>query len=107
MTASALEEEMAYQLRAMKIAYVQEYRFHPKRRWRFDFVIAGSKVALEIEGGTWIQGGHSRPKGFEDDCEKYSEAAVLGWCVLRATASQVRSGAALDLVTRALAKEEE
>ena len=30
----------------------EEYRFHPKRRWRFDMAILEHKIAIEIEGGS-------------------------------------------------------
>jgi hypothetical protein len=69
-----------------------EYRFHPVRRWLFDFAWpAHGKVALEVEGGTWLQGGgrHNRAAGYAKDCEKYNSAALLGWRVFRATPEMV------------------
>lgn len=60
-----------------------EYRFSNERMWRFDFAYPESKLAIEIEGGIWSGGRHTNPKGFEDDCEKYNTAALLGWYVLR------------------------
>jgi very-short-patch-repair endonuclease len=62
-----------------------EFRFHPKRRWRFDFAWPAEKIAVECEGGTWSGGRHTRGKGYEGDCEKYNEAVILGWRVLRFT----------------------
>lgn len=62
-----------------------EVRFHPKRKWRFDFVHQRSKVAIEIEGGTWARGAHSRGRGYAEDCEKYNAATLLGWHVFRLT----------------------
>lgn len=79
-----------------------EHRFHPVRRWRFDFAWPGVMLALEIEGGTWSAGRHVRGRGFEEDCEKHNEAALCGWRVLRATGRMVEEGTALDLVERAL-----
>lgn len=81
---------------------VAEYRFHPKRRWRFDWAWPDARVALEIEGGAWTGGRHTRGKGFIGDMEKYNNAALLGWRVLRVTPSQVSSGEACTLVMRAL-----
>ena len=60
-----------------------EFRFHPVRRWRFDFAHPEKRVAVEIEGGVFIRGRHNRPSGFIADCEKYNEAVKLGWRVLR------------------------
>lgn len=62
---------------------VQELMFHPTRKWKFDFAWPDHKIALEVEGGIWIQGGHSRGKGYKKDMSKYNQAAVLGWTVLR------------------------
>lgn len=60
-----------------------EYRFHPTRRWRFDFAFPKPMIAIEIEGGVWTGGRHIHPVGFEKDCEKYNEATKLGWKVYR------------------------
>jgi very-short-patch-repair endonuclease len=62
-----------------------EHRFHPERRWRFDYAWLDAKIALEVEGGIWTGGRHTSPKGFEADIEKYNAAACLGWRVLRTT----------------------
>ena len=62
-----------------------EYKFHPDRRWRFDFAIEADKIAFEVEGGIWTGGRHIHPLGFIKDCEKYNEAAKLGWRVFRLT----------------------
>ena len=86
------EEWFALQCRSLlKIQPVREYQFAPDRRWRFDFAWPESRVAVEIEGGTWIGGAHNRGRHFSEDCEKYSVAAALGWRVIRATTDQVRS----------------
>lgn len=79
-----------------------EYRFHLTRRWRFDFAWPEQKIALEFEGGTWSHGRHTRGKGYEGDCEKYSEAAILGWKVIRVTAAMIRDGRAMRLLKSAL-----
>lgn len=101
-----LELAMVQQLRASCIPFGREHRFHALRAWRFDFVFGNDerspKLALEVEGGTWSGGAHTRGKGYAEDCEKYAEAAILGWRVLRATTDQVKSGMALSWVQRAL-----
>lgn len=62
---------------------VPEYQFHPLRRWRFDFAWPLHKVAVEIEGGIWTQGRHTRGAGVLADMQKYNAAAMLGWRLLR------------------------
>ena len=87
-----------------------EFRFHPKRKWRFDRAWEFHKVAVEIEGGVYgkkircqacgtlvrgtkkdgsfgrpitIASGHRGFERFMSDKEKYNEAAVMGWVILR------------------------
>ena len=66
-------------------APVLQHRFHKVRRWRFDFAWPDEMVAVEIEGGTFSGGRHSRGMGHHRDCEKYNTATVAGWKVLRFT----------------------
>lgn len=61
----------------------EEFRFHPTRKWRFDFAYPEQKIAVEVEGGTWVGGRHIHPVGFEKDCEKYNAATAMGWKVFR------------------------
>lgn len=71
---------------------VAEFRFHPVRRWRFDWAWPERKVAVEIDGGIWTRGRHTRGAGFLADMEKLNTAALLGWRVLRFTPAQVKDG---------------
>lgn len=64
-------------------APVREFVFAKPRRWRFDFAWPSRKVAVEIEGGVWSGGRHTRGGGFIGDCEKYNEACFCGWQVYR------------------------
>ena len=73
---------------------ITEYRFSPPRRWRFDFAWPTWMIAVEQEGGVWIQGRHSRGAGMVKDMEKYNTAALLGWRVFRFTPQQIKSGEA-------------
>lgn len=66
-----------------------EYRFAPPRKWRADFAEPGSKLLIEIEGGTWTRGRHTRGKGYIGDIEKYNMAALEGWTVIRFATSHV------------------
>lgn len=66
-----------------------EHRFDATRRWRFDFAIPELLVGIEVEGGMWTQGRHTRALGFAADCEKYNAATLAGWRVYRFTSSMV------------------
>ncbi len=67
----------------------REFRFCPARRWRADFAHQPSRTLIEIEGGIWNRGRHVSPQGFAKDAEKYLEAALDGWTVLRLTDKQL------------------
>lgn len=79
--------EIRIMLQLARIPYIEEHRFHPDRKWRFDFAIPEHKIAIEYEGIYSRKSGHTTHKGYTKDTEKYNEAAKLGWTVLRYTAN--------------------
>lgn len=79
-----------------------EYKFHQTRRWKFDYAHTKYMYALEIEGGLWISGRHNRPTGMIKDIEKYNEATLHGWRILRITPDMIKDGTAYQLVERAI-----
>ncbi len=81
---------------------VAEYRFHPTRKWRCDFAWPDRKVALEVEGGVWTGGRHTRGAGFLRDAEKYNELARMGWRLLRVTPTQLHDLTTITLLTDTL-----
>ena len=105
---STLEDMLILQLDASCISPpVREYQFAASlgRRWRLDFAWPDLLIGVEVEGGTWVAGRHSRGAGFEKDCEKYNAAVLLGWSVLRFTGAMVHSGVALDTITQLMQRE--
>lgn len=80
---SESETVLATHLRACKISFEQEYKFHPKRKWSADFLITNTKLLVEVEGGIWMAGSgrHTRGKGYIGDMEKYNSAAMMGFTV--------------------------
>lgn len=80
--------------------YEREYRFQHGRQWKFDFAWPGVLVAVEIEGGEWLQGAdksgrprkgrHTTGAGFVGDCEKYNAAVMASWLVLRFPGSALK-----------------
>ena len=83
----------------------EEYKFHPTRRWRFDFAWPELMIAVEVEGGVYSNGRHSRGKGFTEDCVKYNAAATLGWRVLRFTTEQVTQNKAVGVIKELMERE--
>jgi len=82
----------------------REYRFCD-RKWRFDFAFPDKKVGVEVEGGTWIRGRHTRGSGYENDLNKYNQAATMGWRVLRFTTGMIQRGEAIEQVMASLRQE--
>ncbi|RJL71663.1 DUF559 domain-containing protein [Acinetobacter radioresistens] len=94
------EAKLASDLKALRISFEQEYKFHPKRQWKADFHMTGTKILVEVEGGIWTGGRHTRGKGFINDMEKYNAATVLGYQVLRFSTEQVKSGLAVRQIEK-------
>lgn len=78
----------------------KEYKFHLTRRWRFDYAIPDHKIALEVEGGAWTGGRHTRPKGFLGDIEKYNTATCMGWRIVRCTPEQLLTTETLQMIKK-------
>jgi hypothetical protein len=68
---------------------VFEHKFHPIRKWRMDIAWPDNSetaalsgrggVALEVQGGIFINGGHNRGAQLLKEWEKYHAAQALGW----------------------------
>lgn len=74
---------------------VREHKFHPERKWRFDFAWPEIKLAVEIDGGTFggekMLGNHAVGKRYQQDCIKQNAALLNGWVVLRADREMVNT----------------
>ena len=100
---SSIETALALQLRGVKLPQPErEFRFHPVRKWRFDFAWPSALLAVEVEGGLFIRGRHSRGLGMIADLEKYATAMLMGWRVLRVADKHVKNGAALGWIAALL-----
>lgn len=90
------EKILMRDLKALGIGFEHEYQFHSTRKWRADFLISNTKILVEVEGGIWSKGRHTRGSGYIGDMEKYNAAAILGFQVLRFSTQQVKSGLAIQ-----------
>lgn len=104
MSKSNLEELFKLHCKAYSLSPVNEYKFHPTRRWKFDFAFPERMIAVEIEGGVWSGGRHTRGSGFIGDMEKYNAAASLGWFVFRFDGGAVKKGEAIKFINEVLKK---
>lgn len=86
-------------LQTMDSGWVEEHRFHDTRRWRFDFALPRLHLAIEVQGGIWTLGRHSRGgKAQLAEMEKMNMAVLFGWSVLYFSPQQIHSGEALAFV---------
>ena len=103
---SSLEARLLWQIQIAGLPLpVAELVFHTGRKWRFDFSWDEYDLAVEVEGGTWSGGRHVSPVGFRKDCEKYNQAVIDGWRVLRFTSDMIDDGTALATITKAMREE--
>ena len=94
------ETKLARELKALKINFEQEFYFHPERKWRADFHLVDKKILVEVEGGIWTGGRHTRGKGYLGDLEKYNAATMMGFQVIRFSTDQVKSGLAIQQIEK-------
>lgn len=70
--------------------FVREFQFaKPDRKWAADFAWPEQKLLVECEGGTFTNGRHVRTYGYDADCEKYNQALMMGYRVLRYTSGMI------------------
>ena len=62
---------------------VEQFQFHATRKWRFDFAWPAVRLAVEIQGGGFVNGKHNRGATQAKDHEKMNAAQADGWCVLQ------------------------
>jgi very-short-patch-repair endonuclease len=75
----------------------REYRWHPSRKFRSDFALVQDRILIEIEGS-----GHRTYSRFLSDIDKYNQATVHGWSLLRCQPKQVAGGYIMDLLEEML-----
>ncbi len=83
---SKAKDEMEMMLKLAGYDYEKELKFHPSRKWRFDYAIPSLKIGIEYEGIMSEKSRHTTITGMTGDTEKYNAAQAQGWKVLRFTA---------------------
>lgn len=98
---------MRLHLREIFSFFREEFRFDPERRWRFDFAAydgsRGRRLGVEIDGGVWTQGRHTRGKGYQADLDKLNAATAAGWHVFRFSVQDVLEARDIPLLQKWLA----
>lgn len=102
---TCIEDELAGQMRLAGFPEpVREFPFARSigRSWRADFGWPFIRMLVECEGGIWSAGAHVRGTGYSEDLDKYNQAALMGYMVLRFTKEMVEDGRALGMVERGM-----
>ncbi len=100
---SDLEEALLFQIKAVRLPEpVRQYKPIVDRRFRVDFYFPVRNLIVEVDGGGFSGGRHTRGKGFESDCERHNELVLAGYRVLRVTGKHIDSGEAVGWIERAL-----
>jgi len=77
----ALEREFSA-IQSWEADYEKRYvKSKRSKRYRADFAHVESKVAIEIQGGTWNRGRHVQATGYARDARKFNLAQLGGWQV--------------------------
>ena len=80
----------------------REYRFAPPRRYRADFAYPEKKILVEVQGGIYTRGAHSRGVGLERDYEKLNLAQLNGFRVFQFSRKMIESGVAVNMIEEVL-----
>jgi very-short-patch-repair endonuclease len=80
----------------------RQFRYADDRKWTADFCYPAARLLIEVQGGVWSGGRHTRGAGYERDRVKYFEAQLRGWRVIEVTPAMIEDGRALSLIERAL-----
>ena len=94
------ESTLELHLKAHGIRFEREVYLAPGRRFKTDFLVAD--LAIEIDGGIWTGGRHSRGYGIIGDCEKMNILTLQGYRHLRFTTQMVERGDAINVIRKAL-----
>lgn len=82
----------------LKLTCIREHKFHPIRKWRIDYFIPEHNIAIEVEGGAWTQGRHTRGKGFINDMEKYNAMTMMGIKLIRVTPDKLVTSNTISMI---------
>lgn len=105
MVASDLADLLLLHIRASRLPVpIRDYRAIPDRKFLIDLAWPERKLSVEVDGGEFMRGRHSRGAGMASDCEKANLLVLAGWKCLRFTGGQVKDGTAIRVVAEALAR---
>lgn len=98
---SLAEMTLEAQLTVARIPFERQYPFSEPRKHKADF-FCPPDLLIEVNGGTWTGGRHSRGSSIPAEYEKGALAAIKGFRVIHATTEQVNDGTCLRWIIAAM-----
>jgi hypothetical protein len=83
-------------------APVAEYQFAKPRKWRADFCWIDQKVILEVNGGIFSQGRHTRGAALLKEWDKINTGAGIGYRFIFCQPSQLATRRTIDYIENAI-----
>ncbi len=94
MKRSPAEILLGIHLKELGLPYEEEIKFHPERKWRWDFLLTGTGIAIEVDG--FFRGRHG--SGWGSDNEKRNTGTMMGFRILVFSTKSVLRGEARDFI---------
>jgi very-short-patch-repair endonuclease len=82
---SGMEEAFAQYLIFKNITFKRQFTPIPNRKFRCDFYIQKYNLVIEIQGGIFSGGRHTRGMGYSDDCKRENILTLAGYRILKLT----------------------
>ena len=96
---------LAFTLTAAGVeGWVREHEYAEGRKLRADFAWPEERLLVEVVGGIYTGQAHGSVSGILKDIDRLNEATLNGWRLLRVTPKMIKTGEALELVEKALAR---
>ena len=97
---SQSEDTLAFQLMAVGISFERQFKFHPDRGYKADFLVGG-RLIVEVDGAKRGKpGAHQRVDGIDYDCERQAEAMLQGYAFMRVSGRMARDGRAVGYIEK-------
>jgi hypothetical protein len=83
-------------------APAEQFQVHESRKWQWDFAWPWLRICVDLDGGIYTGGAHSRGARIEKDHEKRNAAAADGWTVLLFGPKAVTSASFVEVLRLAM-----
>lgn len=85
----------------------REFKALKDRQFPWDFAWPEQRLLVEVQGGIYRQGAHSRGAGIERDMEKLNLATLAGYRCLQFSRGMIEDGTAVAKIRQALEESDE